>query len=369
VRFQDIDYLEWIIGLNWEPQYDLGTSEPQIEATAQELGLRAEDIVISGHNVFGYDQLREHLARRYGVSPENVLCTLGASMANFLLCGALIEPGDEVVVEKPAYEPLLKVPQVFGANIRRIERRFQDRYELDLGELQKVLSSKTRLILLSNLHNPSGVLLGERVLREVGEMAVAVGAHVLVDEIYLEFLFDETPPSVFHLGEHFIITNSLTKVYGLGGLRLGWALCSPDLVRRAQRLYFSLGVHNPFCAEVFGHLFLSRSRKWSRWVAGLQSRIQETAPMVQRFLRARDDLEWVEPAGGVMVFPRIKGNFSGSQLADLLRQRYDTFVVPGRFFEDDRHFRLAFGAPPKVLHQGREHLASALDELAQTRES
>lgn len=364
MRFQGIEYLEWIIGLNWDPQYDLGTSEPQLETTAHELGLTTGDIVISGHNAFGYDRLREHLAQRYQVSPDNVLCTLGASMANFLLCGVLIESGDEVVVEKPAYEPLFKVPQLFGATVRRVERRFEDKYELDPAELRKVLTPKTNLIILSNLHNPSGVLMGEDTLKKVGEMAAAVGAHVLVDEIYLEFLFDQAPPSAFHLGEPFIVTNSLTKVYGLGGLRLGWALCPRELVCRAQRSYFSLGVHNPICAEVFGHLILSRSPVWSGWTGEIKRRIRETTPMVNRFLRERGDLEWVEPAGGVMVFPRIKG-FNGRQLAKLLRERYDTFIVPGHFFEDDRHFRLAYGASPPVVRRGLSHLASALDELGQ----
>lgn len=364
MRFRGIDYLEWIIGLDWEPQYDLGCSEPQLEASAQEMGLTSEDIIINGHNAFGYDELREYLARRYQVSPDNVLCSLGASMANFLICGILIESGDEVIVERPAYEPLRKVPQLLGAKVRRLERRFEEKYNLDLEELKRIVTRETSLIVLSNLHNPSGVLLPEESLREVGEVAASVGAHVLVDEIYLEFLFDETPPSAFHLGEPFIVTNSLTKVYGLGGLRLGWALCSPSLVKQAQRLYISLGVHNPICAEVFGHRILSRSLGWERRVDGIQRRLAETTPMVEDFLQGRDDLAWVEPAGGVMVFPRIKGNFSGRRLAEFLRERYDTFVIPGHYFEDDRHFRLAYGAPPEVLRQGLKNLGCALDELA-----
>ncbi len=233
MKFEGIEYLEWIIGLDWEPEHDLGTSDPQIEISARALGLRTADIVLSGHNALGYDQLREHLARRYLVSPDNVLCSLGASMANYLICGALIEPGDEVVVEKPAYEPLLKVPRFFGATVRRVERRFRNQYSLDPADLRMVLSPKTRLIILSNLHNPSGVLLEEEVLKEVWEMAAAVGAYVLVDEIYMELLFDSTPRSAFHLGETFIVTNSLTKVYGLGGLRLGWALGPQELIRLA----------------------------------------------------------------------------------------------------------------------------------------
>ncbi len=365
MNFQPIDYLEWVIRTPWEPQYDLGLSEPQIEASPGDLGLTAEDIVISGHNALGYHRLREHLALRYEVSPENVLVSLGASMANFLLCAILLQPGDEVVVERPAYEPLVKVPQLFGATVRRVERSFENAYRLDPAELREVLSPQTRLILLTNLHNPSGTLLDEDVLREIGEMAAALDAYLLVDEIYLEFLFDRPPWSAFHLGENILVTNSLTKVYGLGGLRLGWALCPPELVEKAQQLYVSMGVHNPICAEVFGHLVLSRRAVWDRWTQAVQGRIMENRALVHEFLAGRDDLEWVMPAAGVMVFPRIRRGFTGRQLAVLLRERYDTFVVPGHYFEDDRHFRLAFGATPAKLRQGLVHLACALDELGQ----
>jgi aspartate/methionine/tyrosine aminotransferase len=144
---------------------------------------------------------------------------------------------------------------------------------------------------------------------------------------------------------------------------VGWALCPPDLVRRAQKLYLTMGVHHPMCAEAFGHLILSRRIIWDRWSSEVRQRINTNRLLVDEFLRGRDDLEWVELAGGVMVFPRIKSDFSATQLADLLRHRYGTFIIPGHFFEDDRHFRLAFGAPAKDLQQGLTHLGSALNEL------
>ena len=363
MNFQPIEYLEWMIRGPWAPKYDLGLSEPQLEVTAETLGLEAGDIVLDGHNALGYEALREHLARRYGVAAEEVLCSLGASMANYLLCGVLIEPGDEVVVERPAYEPLVSVPRLFGATVRRLERSYERDYVLDPSDLEKAISSKTRLIILTNLHNPSGVLLSQEVLKAVGERAAQVGAYVLVDEIYLEFLFDRTPPSAFHLGDNFLITNSLTKVYGLGGLRLGWALCPPELMRRAQELYVSMGVHNPMCSEVFGHLILSREAIWDRWVESCRQRIDQNRLAVDSFLAGREDLEWVAPAAGVMIFPRIRGKFTGSQLARQLIEHHETFLVPGRYYEDDRHFRLSFGAPPPDLQQGLRHLGEALDEL------
>ena len=360
---ETVEYLDWIIHLDWEPRFDLGTSEPQLSATAEDLGLSAEDIVIDGHNALGYDKLRELLARRYDVSAENVLLSQGASMANFLICAALIRPGDEVVVEWPAYEPLFRVPQLLGAAVRRVKRPFESSFHLDPSDLRTALTDRTRLIILSNLHNPSGALLPEKVLRQVGQLADSVGARVLVDEIYLEFLFERTPPSAFHLGGPFMVTNSLTKVYGLGGLRIGWAICDPEMVRRAQRKYFTMGVHHPICSEAFGHAILSRREVWDRWVGACSRRIAENRPTMEAFIHGREDLQWVEPAAGLMAFPRLRGSFSSTELAEHLRHRFDTFIIPGRFFDDDRHFRLAWGAPGPVLRQGLHHLAAALDEL------
>ena len=359
-----VDYLDWIIHLDWEPRYDLGTSEPQLEATPERLGLSSEAIVINGHNALGYEPLREELARRYDVPADSVLVSQGASMANFVLCAALLRPGDEVVVERPAYEPLFRIPQLLGAVVRRVERTYETGFRLDPAELRRVLTDRTRMIILSNLHNPSGTLLEDDVLREVGRLADSVGATVLVDEIYLEFLFDRTPLSAVHLGGPFVITNSLTKVYGLGGLRVGWALCPPELVRRAQRLYFTMGVHHPVCSEVFGHLILSRPAVWERWSEAVRGRIAENRPVVDEFFANRSDLEWIEPAGGLMAFPRIRGSCDSTRLAERLRRRFDTFIIPGRFFEDDRHFRLAWGTAEPNLRRGLANLARALDELS-----
>ena len=360
---ENIDYLDWIIHLNWEPIHDLGTSEPQLEAAPERLGLSAGDIVINGHNALGYEKLRDLLARRYDVSAENVLLSQGASMANYLICAALIRPGDEVVVERPAYEPLFRVPQMLGAAVRRVERRFENAYRLDPSDLRAVLTDRTRLVILSNLHNPSGALLEHSVLQEVGRLAESVGARVLIDEIYLEFLFERTPPSAFHLGGPFMVTNSLTKVYGLGGLRIGWALCDPEMVHRLHRLYFTMGVHHPISSEAFGHAILSRQAVWDRWVEACRRRIAENRPAVDAFIGGREDLQWVEPAAGLIAFPRLKDSRFSTELAEMLRCRFNTFIIPGRFFDDDRHFRLAWGAAGPALRKGLDHLATALDEL------
>jgi len=124
-----------------------------------------------------------------------------------------------------------------------------------------------------------------------------------------------------------------------------------------------MGVHHPVCSEVFGHLILSRQAVWERWSEAVRRRIVKNRPMVDEFFLNREDLEWVEPAGGLIAFPRIRGSWNSTRLAERLRRRFDTFIIPGRFFEDDRHFRLAWGAAEPKLRRGLANLAGALDEL------
>ena len=155
----------------------------------------------------------------------------GTSGANFLAFAALIEPGDEVLVERPTYEPLLAALGFLGARVRRFERRFENGYRLDLDEIRSLLTDQVRLVVLANPHNPSGVLLPPDEVAGLARIAAQAGAHLLVDEVYRDIWFDEAPPSHVHLGPNVLATSSLTKSYGLSGLRCGWILCAPGSSR------------------------------------------------------------------------------------------------------------------------------------------
>ena len=149
---------------------------------------------------------------------------------------ALINPGDEVLIERPTYEPILALAQYLGARVNRFDRKYDDEFRIRPDEIKKQVSKQTRLIVLTNFHNPSGVSTEPSSLSEVGEIAKSVGARVLVDEVYLEMLFQDSPASAFHLGPEFVATSSLTKAYGLSGLRCGWIFAEADLAERMWRL-------------------------------------------------------------------------------------------------------------------------------------
>ncbi|HWC55506.1 MAG TPA: pyridoxal phosphate-dependent aminotransferase, partial [Sphingomicrobium sp.] len=203
------------------------------------------DLELDGASHPRYAPLRAAIAQRYGLTEAHVVAADGTSMANFVAMAALISPGDEVLIERPTYEPLLGAASFLGADIKRFDRRPETGWRIDVSA---AVSDQTRLIVISNLHNPSSALANDNDLRALGDVAKKVGARVLVDEVYLD---SAIPPrrSSAHLGPEFIATNSLTKVYGLSGLRCGWILAEPDLAERMWRLNDLFGVNQAHPAE------------------------------------------------------------------------------------------------------------------------
>ena len=289
-------------------------------------------------------------------------------MANHLAMATVLAPGDEVLIERPTYGLLLDLANYLGARIRRIERKFEAGFVVDPAEVERAITSKTRLIVLSNLHNPSGALAPVETLRAIGEIAQRAGAHVLIDEVYIEMLFDDCAPFSFTVGQAlttaadnpFIVTNSLTKVYGLSGLRCGWVIASPDLARRMWLLNDLFLVNAAHPAErmsviAFDHLHRFRERARTLLIAN--------RALLDAFLDSRSDLECFRPPAGSVVFPRLTHG-DPERFLKLLREKYDTTVVPGKFFEMPQHFRIGIGGDTAELRAGLERLSAALDEFA-----
>ena len=357
MRFDRIVYMEWAKRES-AAHYNLARSGAR-KLQTKELPFTREDIELTNVSPYGFEPLREAIARYAGVKKEQVATAQGTSMANFLVCAALLERGDEVIVEKPAYEPLVRVPACFEVVIKRLPRRYENDYQPDVGELRKLLSPKTRLVILSDLHNPSGAKLHQEILAQIGREAAKVGAWVLVDEIYLECLYDERPSSALLLGENFMVTSSLTKAYGLDGLRCGWLLGAEEIVKRAYYIYDFLGVIGSSPAESLSVLAFEH-------LGELQKRYKPTVnrnlSLVSDLIDEHHALEWSRPPGGLIGFVRLKG-LSVERLAEHLMKRYRTSIVPGRFFEEPEFFRIGFGGESEMVEQGLQNLRQALEEL------
>jgi aspartate/methionine/tyrosine aminotransferase len=323
------------------------------------LPVTIEDLEINGVNSYGYPPLLAALAAKFNVESACVVHAAGTSMANHLAMATILEHGDEVLLEHPVYDPLLQVPRYLGAKIKRFPRRFEEGFRLDVQEIERHLSPHTRLIVLTNFHNPSGVLTDNETLAHVGELARKVGAYVLVDEVYLEVMFENAPPSSIHLGKEFIVTSSLTKAYGLSGLRCGWILADAEIAEKMRRLNDIFGAVSPFPADYLSLVALENLEEIS---ARANKILEPNRILLHEFLDSRKDLQAVRTEFGTTSFPRL---LSGTveQLCATLREKYETSVVPGEFFEMPEHFRIGICCETEMLKVGLECLGAALDDL------
>jgi hypothetical protein len=351
------DYMYWA-KTSSRVKFNLATSG-LVNLTLKDLSFRLDDLdEITGEG-YGYQPLVRALADRYQVDSASIVTAAGTSFANHLAMAALVNPGDEVLIERPVYEPLLAVARYLGADVRRFDRTFANGFRISPAEIEKNISAHTRLIVITNFHNPSGALTDDDTLREVGEIACSINAHVLVDEVYLEMLFEKQPRTSFHLGNQFVVTSSLTKAFGLSGLRCGWIFADPELARRMwllNDLFAATPVHVGERLSVIALEQLEGIGQRARLLLDTNRRL------MNQFLDMRNDLETIRPPAGSIMFPRLKrGTAEG--LCDLLRDKYETSVVPGKFFEMPDHFRIGLGGDSETLTVGLERLGAALDEL------
>lgn len=358
-------YMEWA-KRHSHARFTLATSGVT-GVTMREFPLDINEVQVTSPGGYGYAPLQERLARHSNVPVECVVAATGTSMANHLAMAAVLDPGDEVVIEEPVYGPMLDVAEYLGARVKRVPRRVENGFALEPAAFEKTVTRDTRLIVLSNLHNPSGALTPAATMRAVGEIAQRVGAYVLVDEVYLEVLFDGGAPFCFPIGQAiasteknpFIVTSSLTKVYGLSGLRCGWILAAPELAQRIwllNDLYGAVAAHPAERMSVMALDHLQTFRERARVL------LTANRALVDAFLDSRNDLECFRPSAGTVVFPRLKhGN--PDAFFTLLREKYETTVVPGSFFEMPQHFRIGMGGDTEELRGGLERLSAALDEI------
>jgi len=348
-------YLSWA-KLRSNARFSLASSGV-LDYPLAELPVRIQDLEIGGTGPYGYPPLMERLAAKAGVPGECVVYTLGTSMANFVALTALVHRGDEVLIERPAYDPLLTILDHIGPRVCRFERLAEKGFRLGLGELERKLTPQTRLVILCNLHNPSSAFTDEGTMRQVGEMAAAVGALVLVDEVYLETLFDQPWRSAFHLGANFVVTSSLTKAYGLSGIRCGWVLAQPELVKRMwQIIDFTYGspVHPAELLAVTALDNINQVRDRARTL------LETNRVLVNEFLAGQAFLDCEPSRFGTTVFPRLRAGRT-DEFVKMLHEQFETSVVPGEFFEQPQHFRIGFCGATDMLRGGLERMSAALE--------
>ena len=357
-RVCESEYLEWArshgtirysLALSGVPPCDVSSLTPSVD-----------DFTMVADNEYGWQPLLERIATRYDVKPENVVLAHGTSMANHLACAALVDPGDHVLAETPVYDPLVTVPRYLGCEVDFFERREDDGYALDVKLVERALKPRTRLVILSNLHNPTGASVPRTDLEMLARLAESRDFHIVVDEVYLEWLYGDDPAmySAINISPRFVTTRSLTKVFGLAALRAGWILAEPGLAKRMRRLngLFASSMSHPaerLAARAFDHA--------KSLLENQRARVGRNRSIATKFIEAQPRLSWKAPGTGTVGFVRLDGGN-----VDALNERLsalESLVVPGRFFGAADHFRMGFGMEESQLTEGLKRLATALEEI------
>src|SRR5947208_10578191 len=348
------DYMHWSKTQS-RARFNLATSGVA-PFPLRELPVHLETLEINGYDGYGYPPLQKAVAAHHGVDPDCVVESAGTSMANHLAMAAILEPGDEVLIEHPAYGPILDVAQYLHANVKRFARTDETGWVVNPGEILRAITPRTRLIVITNLHNPTSALTPDSVLREIGDIARSVGAFVLVDEVYLDAVYEDTPRTSFHLGHEFVVTSSLTKVYGVSGLRCGWILARPDLawkMRRLNDLYAATAVYPGELLSVvaFEHLELLRERG--------RRTVETDRKLLHEFLAQQPALFAVQTDWGTTSFVRLR-NGNADVFLNRVRDNFETSVVPRRLFEMPDHFRIGMGVSTEMFAEGLSRIGHAL---------
>ena len=301
------------------------------------------------------------LARRYGLSEAQIVTATGATGAMALTLKALVAPGDHVLVETPGFDVLIRIAREAGAEVEGFARPAPG-FRVDVADLEARLTPRTRAVLLTNLHNPTGTWLPPENIEALGARLARSGVVLVVDEVYADFAAGAGAPPAAKLGRNIVSVSSLTKVLGLFALKFGWLAAHPDLVERirASAPDGDTGV-SKLAHAVAAHVLEAPQAFEARWKSALAA----TRPEVEQAaaeMHAAGLVEGEVPPFGCMWFPRIVGVDDTRALARRLYERHRVLVAPGEYFGAPGHVRIGFGADAAQIATGLRRLAAGLSE-------
>ncbi len=309
----------------------------------------------------GANEFKQILTQMYGCGIDNIVTTSGGTQANFLVFLATLSKKDEFIIEQPGYQPMWLTPEMMEAKKVPWFRRYNDEFRLDVDALDALITDRTKLIVLTNPHNPTGVVADRELeIRRVAEIAQARGVYVLIDEIFLD---GASVPQISAYGlPNVIVTSSMTKVYGLGGQRTGWIIAPLEIATECQHAKVHTNGSSSYVGEMMNAHALRNAREFL--IQRFNKLSVSNFLVLSEWMEANQDiLEWVEPHGGVMCFPRYRVNMSSIELCQKLLHEHGVMVNPGEYFNLDRHIRLGYVCSEDMLRSGLKALGKGLREL------
>ena len=334
------------------------------DRSVAEIGVDLNALTLCYTDHLGRADLRETIAARSGggLTAADVLVTAGASAALFIIAITLLDAGDHMIVVRPNYATNIETPKALRCEIDYLDLDFDAGFALDLDALASRIRPTTKLISLTTPHNPTGVSLTEDQLRHVIALADRCGAHVLVDETYRDMSFEAPPPVAATLSPRAISVSSLSKSYGIPGIRVGWiASTDPALMYRFLCAKEQIGICGSVIDEAIGAAALAGA---DAWLAENGAHLRAAFDSVGAWMQREPLLEWAPPTGGCVCFPRIRTD-AGVDLGRFyhaLNHDHGAYVGPGHWFEQsDRFFRIGYGWPTAdELAGGLEAISNAM---------
>ena len=316
---------------------------------------------ISAPNDNGFAPVIAAIAAHYNVDAARIVQGGGCSGANFITMAALVGAGDDVLVERPTYDPLIGAARLMGANIVRFDRHASNGFRLDPDDVRRAMTPKTRLIVITTPHNPSGVQVDRASLEALADIAASNDAHVLVDEVYLDAAClvagcAETSKSAARIDGPIVVTSSLTKSYGLAGLRSGWAIAPPETAERLRRARDVVDNANSAPADRLAAFAWTRQPQLAARTRGLLS---GNVARARAFFAEHSEFELPEPPNCSVVFARIAGQDDAGPFVQAMLDQHGVALAPGRFFESPAHFRVSLAGSPDLLERGLEKMGLA----------
>ena len=350
-------------GLGYE-KIECNLSESSfMDQKLSDLGFDPENLVLFYGDHKGKKELREHIASEHGLNLDQVLVTPGAATALFIVSTTLLEKGSPLLVARPNYATNLETPRLIGAEISYIELKFENRFELDIEFLTKKIEKKNCLVSLTYPHNPTGVTLKPEQLFRIVELIEKNNCILLIDETYREMSFEERPPPAASLSDRIISISSMSKSFGLPGIRIGWIIC-----KNKYWMESFLAAKEQICitnSVIDEEIALHYLRNKQALLNPVLERIKRNFNLLTEFMNGQKCLDWVPPGGGCVSFPRFREpeKFDMDRFHEILLNDYATYIGKGSWFEmDSRYMRIGYGwEQPQKLSKGLENILKALD--------
>ncbi len=336
----------------------------------KDLGLKLDDLVIAYIDHRGHPGLRKLLSEDTGsdpkrqIHPDHILLTSGAAQALFIISTTLLEKGDEMIVIRPNYATNIETPRAIEADLKIIDLTFESGWKIDTKAIEAAITPETKLVSITVPHNPTGAMMTADEITAVVEMTRRRGCYLLVDETYREMTFGGPLPYAATLAPHVISVASFSKTFGLPGLRMGWLMTKNTALFES---FFAAKEQIQICGSALDEeIAFQFYQKRGEFVPQILTNLKRRFEILKQWMGSQKYLEWVEPKGGCVAFPRINNatlaRIDLEKFYRILNAEFSTHVGPGHWFEQHkRYMRIGYGWPDdETLKKGLERITLAI---------